>query len=59
MLADLGLILLLILLNGLFVAAEIAFVTVRRTRLDELADEGIDAPRARCASSKTRGASWR
>jgi putative hemolysin len=40
MLADLGLILLLILLNGLFVAAEIAFVTVRRTRLDELADEG-------------------
>lgn len=40
MLGDLGLILLLILLNGLFVAAEIAFVTVRRTRLDELADEG-------------------
>ena len=40
MLADLGLILLLILLNGFFVAAEIAFVTVRRTRLDELADEG-------------------
>jgi putative hemolysin len=40
MLTDLGLILLLILLNGLFVAAEIAFVTVRRTRLDELADEG-------------------
>ena len=40
MIADLGLILLLILLNGLFVAAEIAFVTVRRTRLDELADEG-------------------
>ena len=40
MLGDLGLILLLILLNGFFVAAEIAFVTVRRTRLDELADEG-------------------
>ena len=40
MLADLGLILLLILLNGIFVAEEIAFVTVRRTRLDELADEG-------------------
>ena len=40
MVADLGLILLLILLNGFFVAAEIAFVTVRRTRLDELADEG-------------------
>ena len=40
MLADLGLILLLIFLNGFFVAAEIAFVTVRRTRLDELADEG-------------------
>ena len=40
MLADLGLILLLVLLNGFFVAAEIAFVTVRRTRLEELADEG-------------------
>ena len=40
MFGDLGLILLLILLNGFFVAAEIAFVTVRRTRLDELADEG-------------------
>lgn len=40
MVADLGLILLLILLNGFFVAVEIAFVTVRRTRLDELADEG-------------------
>ena len=40
MIGDLGLILLLVLLNGVFVAAEIAFVSVRRTRLDELADEG-------------------
>jgi putative hemolysin len=39
-LGDIGLILLLIVLNGFFVAAEIAFVSVRRTRLDELADEG-------------------
>ncbi len=39
-LGDLGLILLLIVLNGFFVAAEIAFVTVRRTRIDELADAG-------------------
>ena len=39
-LGDLGLILLLIVLNGFFVAAEIAFVTVRRTRIDELADSG-------------------
>ncbi|MEY4388703.1 MAG: hypothetical protein RLZZ432_422 [Chloroflexota bacterium] len=37
---DLGLILLLIVLNGFFVAAEIALVTVRRTRIDELADAG-------------------
>ena len=39
-LADLGLILLLILMNGFFVAVEIAYVSVRRTRLSELADEG-------------------
>ena len=38
-LADLGLILLLILMNGFFVAVEIAYVSVRRTRLSELADE--------------------
>jgi putative hemolysin len=31
---------LLILLNGLFVAAEFALVTVRRTRIDQLIDEG-------------------
>ncbi|MEY4046297.1 MAG: hypothetical protein RIR19_766 [Chloroflexota bacterium] len=40
MLGDLGLILLLILLNGFFVATEIAFVTVRRSRIDQLAEEG-------------------
>ncbi len=36
----------LILLNGFFVAAEYALVTVRRTRLKELADEGNRAARA-------------
>jgi len=38
--ADLVLILFLIVLNGFFVAVEIAYVTVRRTRLSELADQG-------------------
>jgi putative hemolysin len=37
---DILVILLLILVNGFFVAAEIAFVSVRRTRLDELAEAG-------------------
>lgn len=37
---DILIILLLILTNGFFVAAEIAFVSVRRTRLDELAETG-------------------
>lgn len=37
---DILVILLLILVNGFFVAAEIAFVSVRRTRLDELAESG-------------------
>ncbi|MEI6156589.1 MAG: hemolysin family protein [bacterium] len=37
---DILVILLLILVNGFFVGAEIAFVSVRRTRLDELADAG-------------------
>ena len=37
---DILIILLLILINGFFVGAEIAFVSVRRTRLDELADAG-------------------
>ncbi len=36
----------LILLNGFFVAAEYALVTVRRTRLKELADEGNRPARA-------------
>ena len=30
----------LVLLNGYFVAAEFALVSVRRTRIDQLADEG-------------------
>ena len=37
---DIIVILLLILINGFFVGAEIAFVSVRRTRLDELAESG-------------------
>ncbi len=37
---DILVILLLILINGFFVGAEIAFVSVRRTRLDELAESG-------------------
>jgi putative hemolysin len=36
----------LILLNGFFVAAEYSLVTVRRTRLKELADEGDRSARA-------------
>ena len=36
----------LILLNGFFVAAEYSLVTVRRTRLRELADEGSRPARA-------------
>lgn len=37
---DILIILVLILINGFFVGAEIAFVSVRRTRLDELAETG-------------------
>lgn len=37
---DILIILVLILINGFFVGAEIAFVSVRRTRLDELAEAG-------------------
>jgi putative hemolysin len=37
---DILIILVLILINGFFVDAEIAFVSVRRTRLDELAEAG-------------------
>lgn len=37
---ELLVILLLVVLNGLFVAAEIALVTIRRSRVDQLIDEG-------------------
>ena len=37
---ELGLIVVLILLNGIFSATEIALVTIRRSRLQQLADEG-------------------
>jgi putative hemolysin len=36
----------LVLLNGFFVAAEFSLVSVRRTRIDQLADEGNSAARA-------------
>ncbi|HEV8635280.1 MAG TPA: hemolysin family protein [Chloroflexota bacterium] len=42
----------LILLNGFFVAAEFAIVTVRKTRIEQLAAEGD--PRARAAAQGTR-----
>ena len=37
---ELGLIVVLVILNGLFAASEIAIVTVRRSRLQQLVDEG-------------------
>ncbi|HEY7523906.1 MAG TPA: hemolysin family protein [Candidatus Limnocylindrales bacterium] len=40
---ELGLILALVLLNGVFAATEIALVTVRRSRLQQLVDEGNGA----------------
>jgi putative hemolysin len=39
-LVELGIIVLLVFLNGVFVAAEIALITVRRSRLDQLTEEG-------------------
>src|SRR5512144_90655 len=36
---------LLVFVNGLFVAAEIALVTVRRSRVDQLVEEGNGAAR--------------
>lgn len=38
--------LLLVLLNGFFVAAEFALVSVRRTRIDQLVDEGNSAAKS-------------
>lgn len=38
--------LLLVLLNGVFVAAEFAIVRVRRTRLEELAGEGVETAKS-------------
>ena len=37
---DLVVILILVLLNGVFVAAEIALITIRRSRVEQLVDEG-------------------
>ncbi len=44
-LVQLSIIVVLILLNGIFSATEIALVTVRRSRLQQLADEGSRAAR--------------
>jgi CBS domain containing-hemolysin-like protein len=44
-LLNLGLALTLVLFNGFFVAAEFAMVKVRRTRLEELAGQGLAAAR--------------
>ena len=40
---ELGIIVILVLLNGIFASAEIALVTVRRSRLAQLVDEGNHA----------------
>ncbi|GAA4023332.1 hemolysin family protein [Deinococcus rubellus] len=40
-----GALVLLVLLNGFFVAAEYALVSVRRTRIDQLAEDGSSAAR--------------
>src|SRR4029453_13714770 len=37
---ELGIIVVLVLLNGIFSATEIALVTIRRSRLQQLVDEG-------------------
>jgi len=44
-LGELAVIALLVLLNGVFVAAEIALVTVRRSRIEQLVDEGARGAR--------------
>lgn len=49
---ELGVIVLLALLNGFFAAAEIAVLTARRGRLEQLADEGDRASRAALSLSK-------
>lgn len=46
MLLELGIILLLAILNGVFSGAEIAIVTLRKTRLRQLVEEGSVAARA-------------
>ena len=48
----------LIFLNGLFVAAEFSLVRVRRTRLEQLSDEGNRGARRVRSSCRSRRASW-
>ena len=50
-------IVLLTLLEGFFVAAEIALVSVRRSRVEQLVEEGSPAPGASAACSTTRAGS--
>jgi CBS domain containing-hemolysin-like protein len=45
LLIAIGVILLLVMLNGFFVASEFALVTVRKTRIDQLANEGNSSAR--------------
>ena len=42
---EIGLIILIVAWNAFFVSAEFAFVAVRRTRIDELVEEGSGAAR--------------
>jgi putative hemolysin len=46
LLVELGVILALVFANALFAGAEIALVTIRTSRLEELADQGVGAARA-------------
>ena len=52
-------VLVLVLLNGFFVAAEFALVRVRRSRIEEEVEEGVKAREAGAArSSTTCRATW-
>ena len=54
-LTELFVILALIAVNGVFAGAEIAIVSLRKTRLQQLVDSGASAPRRsrRCAPSRS------
>ena len=54
-LVELGIIVLLVLLNGVFVAAEIALVSLRPSRVDQLVEEGSRGRRAGPAPDERPG----